>query len=235
MAEKEAKVTTMVLKVDLKCPDCYKKVKKVLCKYPQIRDQVYDEKENKVIIKVVCCSPEKIRDKLCSKGGRSIESIEIKKEPEKKPEKEKPKGEEKKPEKKPDEKQPDKKPEEKPPAGKPKEAEKPKESEKKPEKEKPKEGEKQAAKQPAEAPVPTAIPILLPPLAYPAMGFSCPECYRSGTPGGPCFHGGTVVQYDGYYGRPVYDSWGGGGGYRGGYGNRYDYFSEENQQGCSIM
>ncbi|GLU15826.1 hypothetical protein SLE2022_322860 [Rubroshorea leprosula] len=219
MAEKEAKVTTMVLKVDLQCPKCYKKV--------------YNEKANTVTIKVVCCSPEKIRDKLCYKGGRAIKSIEIKE-----PEKAKPKEPEKKPEK----------PKEEKPADKPKEAEKPKEPEKKPEKpkeekpadkpkeaEKPKEPEKKPEKQPAEAPVPTAIPIFFQPPAYPAMGFSCPECYSSGRPGGPCFHGGTVVQYDGYYGRPVYDSWGGGGGYRGGYGNRYDYFSEENQQGCSIM
>ncbi|GAB4830729.1 hypothetical protein Ancab_004762 [Ancistrocladus abbreviatus] len=75
MAEK---VTTMVLKVDLKCEKCYKKVKKVLCKFPQIRDQEYDEKKDTVTIKVVCCNPEKIRDKLCCKGGGSIKSIEIK-------------------------------------------------------------------------------------------------------------------------------------------------------------
>ncbi|GKV31746.1 hypothetical protein SLEP1_g40414 [Rubroshorea leprosula] len=36
----------------------------------------YDEKANKVTIKVVSCSPEKIRDKLC-KGGGCIKSIEI--------------------------------------------------------------------------------------------------------------------------------------------------------------
>ncbi|GMH05234.1 hypothetical protein Nepgr_007074 [Nepenthes gracilis] len=74
----------MVLKVDLQCQRCYKKVKKVLCKFPQIRDQAYDEKKNAVIIKVVCCNPERIRDKLCCKGGGSIRSIEIK-EPEKEP------------------------------------------------------------------------------------------------------------------------------------------------------
>nr|XP_008384170.2 protein PYRICULARIA ORYZAE RESISTANCE 21-like isoform X2 [Malus domestica] len=81
MGQKE-KVTTMVLKVDLQCHKCYKKVKKVLCKFPQIRDQKYNEKQNQVVIKVVCCNPEKIRDKICCKGGSAIKSIKIK-EPEK--------------------------------------------------------------------------------------------------------------------------------------------------------
>ncbi|KAL7213786.1 hypothetical protein ACSBR2_016343 [Camellia fascicularis] len=78
MAEK---VTTMVLKVDLQCSSCYKKIKKILCKFPQIRDQIYDEKQNTVTITVVCCSPEKVRDKLCCKGGKTIKSIEIKEPP----------------------------------------------------------------------------------------------------------------------------------------------------------
>ncbi|XP_058189526.1 protein PYRICULARIA ORYZAE RESISTANCE 21-like [Rhododendron vialii] len=78
MAEK---VTTMVLKVDLQCPSCYRKIKKVLAKFPQIRSQAYDEKQNTVTITIVCCSPEKIRDKLCCKGGKTIESIEIKHPP----------------------------------------------------------------------------------------------------------------------------------------------------------
>ncbi|GKV15206.1 hypothetical protein SLEP1_g26008 [Rubroshorea leprosula] len=43
----------------------------------EIRDQKYDEKANKVTIKVVSCSPEKIRDKLCRKGCGCIKSIEI--------------------------------------------------------------------------------------------------------------------------------------------------------------
>ncbi|GLT24915.1 hypothetical protein SLA2020_000770 [Shorea laevis] len=68
----------MVLNVvDLQCSKCYKKIKKLLCKFPEIRDQKYDEKANKVTIKVVSCSPEKIRDKLCCKGGGCIKSIEI--------------------------------------------------------------------------------------------------------------------------------------------------------------
>ncbi|KAK3221413.1 hypothetical protein Dsin_008438 [Dipteronia sinensis] len=76
MAEKK-KVTRMLLKVDLQCSKCYKKVKKILCQFPQIQDQVYDEKNNTVTIKVVCCSPEKIRDKICCKGRGTIISIEI--------------------------------------------------------------------------------------------------------------------------------------------------------------
>ncbi|KAD0631042.1 hypothetical protein E3N88_37268 [Mikania micrantha] len=42
-----------------------------------IRDQVFDEEKNKVMITVVCCDPEKMRDKLCCKGGKAIQSIEI--------------------------------------------------------------------------------------------------------------------------------------------------------------
>ncbi|GFY85059.1 heavy metal transport/detoxification superfamily protein [Actinidia rufa] len=95
------KVTTMVLKVvDLHCDSCYKKIKKVLCKFPEIRNQEYDEKANTVKITVVCCNPEKIREKLCCKGGKTIKSIEIIKKPEPKPNKdEKPKP---KPKPKPD-------------------------------------------------------------------------------------------------------------------------------------
>ncbi|KAK9267360.1 hypothetical protein L1049_009785 [Liquidambar formosana] len=104
MAEK---VTTMSLSVDLQCSGCYKKIKKLLCKFPEIQDQRYDEKSNKVIITVVCCSPDKIRQKLCCKGGGLIKSIDIipKKEPEKKePEKEKKPEKKKEPEKKEPEK-----------------------------------------------------------------------------------------------------------------------------------
>ncbi|KAK3022650.1 hypothetical protein RJ639_045416 [Escallonia herrerae] len=46
------------------------------------------------MIKVVCCSPDKIRDKLCCKGGKTIKSIEIV-EPSKPKEPKKPKEPEK--------------------------------------------------------------------------------------------------------------------------------------------
>uniref|UniRef100_A0A0V0I462 Putative ovule protein n=2 Tax=Solanum chacoense TaxID=4108 RepID=A0A0V0I462_SOLCH len=92
--DKTEKITIMLLKVDLQCSSCYKKIKKILCKFPQIRDQTYDEKANTVTITVLCCNPEKIRDKLCCKGGGVIKSIEIK-EPQKPKETEKPKVPEK--------------------------------------------------------------------------------------------------------------------------------------------
>ncbi|KAL6332829.1 hypothetical protein AAG906_015094 [Vitis piasezkii] len=72
-----AEGTIMVLKVDLGCKRCYRKIKKLLCKFPEIRDQTFIEKEDTVIIKVVCCCPEKIRTKLICKGGDSIKSIEV--------------------------------------------------------------------------------------------------------------------------------------------------------------
>ncbi|XP_031098217.1 heavy metal-associated isoprenylated plant protein 6 [Ipomoea triloba] len=77
MGEEAEKTTLMILNVDLQCSSCYKKVKKVICKFPQIKDRKFDEKANKVFITVVCCSPEKIRDKLCYKGCGVIKSIEI--------------------------------------------------------------------------------------------------------------------------------------------------------------
>ncbi|KAF8030471.1 hypothetical protein BT93_E2800 [Corymbia citriodora subsp. variegata] len=74
MAEK---VTKMSIKVDLQCSRCYKKIRKILCKFPQIRDRIYDEKQNRVSITVVCCSPEKIQQKIICKGGETVQSVEI--------------------------------------------------------------------------------------------------------------------------------------------------------------
>ncbi|KAL5575830.1 hypothetical protein UlMin_017529 [Ulmus minor] len=217
----DQKVTIMVLKVDLQCSRCYKKIKRVLCKFPQIRDQVFDEKTNTIVIKVVCCSPEKIKQKIICKAGDTLKSIEIKE-----PEKPKPKEPEK-PKEKP--KEPEK------PKEKPKEPEKPKEKPKEPEKpkEKPKEkppAEKPKDNPPAPAPAPAPpksdpppVPMCYPPPAY-TFGTCCGECYQ-GHPAGPCYqsYGGPppqCYQYDGYYGRPVYDSYGGG---------------AENPGACSIM
>ncbi|XP_044496426.1 protein PYRICULARIA ORYZAE RESISTANCE 21-like [Mangifera indica] len=79
-----AEPTTMELKVvDLKCCKCRKKVKKLLCKFPEIRDQVYDEKQNTVTIKVVSCCPERLMQKIRCKGCKAIKSIEIKPPPDK--------------------------------------------------------------------------------------------------------------------------------------------------------
>ncbi|XP_039037539.1 heavy metal-associated isoprenylated plant protein 6-like isoform X2 [Hibiscus syriacus] len=223
MAEK---VTTMVLKVDLQCFKCYKKVKKVLCKFPQIRDQIYDEKANTVTIAVICCSPEKIRDKICYKGGGSIKSIEIK-PPAKPKEPEKPKEAEKKPEKPKEAEKPKESGEKK--ADKPKEAEKPKEGGEKP-------------KEAAPAAPPKAVEAAPLPAAAYALGYSYMDGYHHGWGGGvPSYYGGPPQQpFQNYetIGRPVYDSWGSGGGYyRYGYGGGRtgECFSDENAQGCSIM
>ncbi|XP_062160320.1 protein PYRICULARIA ORYZAE RESISTANCE 21-like [Alnus glutinosa] len=229
MAEKVT--TIMALKVDLQCHRCYKKVKKILSKFPQIRDQVYDEKQNTVVIKVVCCSPEKIKEKIRCKGGDSIKSIEIvPPPPPPKPKPNPPKPAE--PEKPPPPPAEKPKPAEKPPepAPKPPPAEKPKPAEKPPPAEKPKAAEKPP--EPAPKPPPPVVPAYPPP-SFP-IGVCCGSCYE-GLSGGPCFHGhgGPPPSYEGY-GRPVYDSYGGGGGYRG-YPSRCDYFSEENPSGCTIM
>nr|GEV13429.1 fructose-bisphosphate aldolase 1, chloroplastic-like [Tanacetum cinerariifolium] len=77
MAPEKERINVMILYVDLKCPCCYKKVRKLIGKFPQIRDQVFDLDKNRVSIKVVCCDPERLRDRLCCKGGRTIQSIEI--------------------------------------------------------------------------------------------------------------------------------------------------------------
>ncbi|KAK9950571.1 hypothetical protein M0R45_006056 [Rubus argutus] len=163
----------MVLKVDLQCEKCYRKVKKALCKFPQIRDQTYDEKNNQVMIKVVCCSPEKIRDRLCCKGGGSIKSIGIKE-----PEKPKPPAGEPKPA-----------PPQKPPP--------PPEKKKKPPSTPPddddvkKSDTTKTVKNPALAPEPTkpALTTALVP-SYPAyppapVNAGCMDFY-GGHPGGPC-------------------------------------------------
>nr|GEW85887.1 protein pyricularia oryzae resistance 21-like [Tanacetum cinerariifolium] len=81
MVPEKEKVTVMILYVDLKCPCCYKKVKKLLCKFPQIRDQVFDVDNNKVTIAVVCCDPEKLRDKLCCKESPKEKPPKLKKKP----------------------------------------------------------------------------------------------------------------------------------------------------------
>ncbi|OIV96056.1 hypothetical protein TanjilG_27160 [Lupinus angustifolius] len=240
------KVTIMKLKVDLECEKCCKKVKKLLTKYTQIRDQTFDEKQNIVTITVVCCSPEKIRDKLCCKGGGSIKSIEIVEPPKAKPpepEKKKEKKEVKfvEPEKKKEDEKPKPKsnePEKKREHEKKKEAEKPKSDNPKKDAEKPKEKPTEPKPMPDPAPVTKILdpvhahPQVPPPMAVP-VGMFCVPAYES-RPVGPYVNecGGPPLCYDGYYGRPVYDGYGG----RPYYTSRCDqYFSEENAEGCTIM
>ena len=128
-----------------------------------------------MIITVVCCNPERIRQKLICKGGKTIKSIEIrvpekpKPPPENPKEAEKPKPPPEKPKEAEKPKPPPEKPKEaekpKPPPQKPKEAEKPKpppekpkEAEKpKPPPEKPKEGEKPKPADPPKADKPVEI------------------------------------------------------------------------------
>ncbi|KAL6546861.1 hypothetical protein OROMI_022582 [Orobanche minor] len=217
MAEKVS--VNMVLKVDLQCPCCYKKVKKILCKFPQIRDQVYDEKANTVTITVVCCSPEKIRDKLCCKGAKVIKSIEIKEPPNPKPiQTEKPKE----PEKSKEPEKPKavvtenpKEPEKPKGSDKPKEPEKPKviviESPNEPEKPKEPENSKEADKpkekpteKPNEAPKPEPPkkpepPAPHPPTPEPSMG-SWPVPVNGFPPVRTC----CEPCYEGYGGGPCY-------------------------------
>ncbi|CAD5328111.1 unnamed protein product [Arabidopsis thaliana] len=84
-------------------------------------------------------------------------------------------------------------------------------------------------------PPPQAIPMM--PQGQPAM---CCGPYYDGY-GGPAFNGyGMPPQPYECYGRPVYESWGGGcppppPAYRQCHVTRCDYFSEENPQSCSIM
>ncbi|RVW58864.1 hypothetical protein CK203_108317 [Vitis vinifera] len=59
--------------VNLGCKRCYKKIKKLLFKFPG----TFIEKEDTVIIKVVCSYPEMIRTKLFYKGSDTIKSIEV--------------------------------------------------------------------------------------------------------------------------------------------------------------
>ncbi|KAL3625008.1 hypothetical protein CASFOL_031676 [Castilleja foliolosa] len=246
------KVTIMVLKVDLQCYSCYKKTKKTLCKYPQVRDQIYDEKANTVTITVVCCSPEKIRDKLCCSGGKAIKSIEIKKPS-------KPNEQEKQPEK-PKEAEKPKNPEKpkvaiiEPNLGeKPKEAGKPKPNGAEKPAEKPTEALKAEPVKNSGGPGPVVMPLLAQPVKgpepVPANGVPSVFPYvgpsYDGYGAGPYYHGYGFPapppqhSYDGYYGHVH--------GYEYGYGYEYDhsrvanvnriehYFSEEEPQTCSIM
>ncbi|KAG6639165.1 hypothetical protein I3843_10G078400 [Carya illinoinensis] len=74
MGDKET--VTMKLKADLQCYYCYKKVKKILCKFPEVQDQIFDEKKNLVTIKVVSHCPEMIKQKIICKGGGCIQFVE---------------------------------------------------------------------------------------------------------------------------------------------------------------
>ncbi|KAF3451875.1 hypothetical protein FNV43_RR07971 [Rhamnella rubrinervis] len=255
----------------------------------EIRDQVYDEKSDTVTIKVVCCSPEKIKEKIICKGGGCITSIQIVVPP-------KPETKDSCPKKDPP-------PKEDPP--------KIDQSEKKPKKLVPPPpapypfpinmqlvgvccqqcyigypggpcfhgygvpGMTKKPVNPKPAPPPPAPVQLPPPEGFccqechdgyaggpcfhgcgepeepgrsppaqapvpvqrypPPLGACCQQCY-DGYPGGPCFQGHgrppPCYQSDGYGGRPVHGSYGGGSNH---HVSRCDYLSEENPSACTIM
>ncbi|KAH0942266.1 hypothetical protein HID58_001903 [Brassica napus] len=249
-------VTMMKLKVDLDCAKCYKKVKKVLYKFPreEIRDQWFDEKSNIVVIKVVCCSPERIMDKLCSKGGGSIKTIEIIEPP--KPPPAQPSQKSKEIEKSNQTKESEKhttsapatapshapapkQPGPPPPVGPKQPGPTPPAVPKQPGPTPPAVPKQQGQPPPAvprqPGPLPQPVPMM--PQGQPVA--MCCWPYYDGFGGGPAFYGYGMLlpqPYE-YYGRPVYDSWGGGPppGYRPCHLTRCNSFSEDNPQSCSIM
>ncbi|KAL0642056.1 hypothetical protein Bca4012_103436 [Brassica carinata] len=95
-------------------------------------------------------------------------------------------------------------------------------------------------------PTPPAVPKQPGPLPQPVpmmpQGQPVAMCcwpYYDGCGGGPAFYGYGMLlpqPYE-YYGRPVCDCWGGGPppGYRPCHLTRCNFFSEENPQSCSIM
>lgn len=138
-------------------------------KKEEIRDELFDEKSNTIIIKVVCYDPEKFMNKLCSKGDGSIKSIVILEPP-------------------------------KPPQVQAQAFQKPKEPEKAP--------------APAPAPAPARAPAPTPQMMPMSQAYHCGPYYEA--------------QQFSYYGRPVYDSWGGG-------PHSHCCHEVSNQQSCSIM
>ncbi|KAG6385664.1 hypothetical protein SASPL_154500 [Salvia splendens] len=221
------KVTLMVLQADLQCPCCYKKIRKTL---------------------LVCCSPERIRDKLCCKGGKSIKSIKIidlkpadkPKEPEKP--KDKPKETPKEPEKPKEKPKEAEKPKEKPkeaekPKEKPKEAEKPKAEKPKDNPEKPKDtpkgpekpkgdggvpplGKPEPVKMPESAVMPPAAMQMMGPGPGPALVHGVPSIFPYVRPSQDAYPAGPY--YHGYGfpppPQPIYDGYGYGQGHGFGYG-----------------
>ncbi|MED6181791.1 hypothetical protein PIB30_022676 [Stylosanthes scabra] len=203
----------MKLKVDLQCYKCHMKVKKVLGKFPQILKQKYDAENNIVIIEVLCCNPERLVDKICCRSDGAIKSIEIV----------------------------EAKPKHHPKPESPKvhhvahtEPEKPKLHHPKPESpkvhhvahielEKPKSPPRQEAPAPTQ-PAKLIEPVVpVPILAYPST--------LSASPAGIFYEGGPAG-FQGFYGRPIYDSYGGSWPC---YQNcHYHHFHEEEASQCRI-
>uniref|UniRef100_A0A7N0UHW4 HMA domain-containing protein n=1 Tax=Kalanchoe fedtschenkoi TaxID=63787 RepID=A0A7N0UHW4_KALFE len=74
---KQENSTEMEIKLrNLSCRVCYKKVNKILNKFPEIRDRAYDEKARTVTVKVISSDPETLRDRLY-RESRFIQHIGI--------------------------------------------------------------------------------------------------------------------------------------------------------------
>ncbi|KAI3990423.1 hypothetical protein MKX01_021358 [Papaver californicum] len=204
MAEKNS---TIVLKVDLNCSECCKKIKKTLCRFScEIRSQIIDKKTNTVVI-TGPFDPNCMARKLCCKAGKAIKSYEIilpKPDPPKVP-------------------TPAPEPAAKKPAPAPKETElAPAPAPKKPEpvpasapaptpkklEPAPKEPEPASAPAPAPKEPPLRVPIIFEPEPITVPGFppsfgTCRgQCYQ-GNGGGPCYNGfGAPLPFFDYYRRP---------------------------------
>jgi len=172
-----------------------------------------------VTITVVCCSPEKIKEKIICKGGETVKSIEIKV-----PEKPKPK-----PEKKPEEKKEEPKSERQPDVTQA--ADDGNDSPTGPHKPK-------LIVKPSKQNEPEKLKVVNVEPVHPRT--CCAECYR-GISGGPCYHdyGRPALPSYVIYGRPVHDSWGGSGGCgcqrSGYYACRCENVCEDNPSSCTIM
>lgn len=75
------KMRTIIIKVDLDCSRCHRKIEKVLDRIREkgefvIDDIEYDEKNNRVIVKGPF-DPDRLADKLCCKACKIIKEIEI--------------------------------------------------------------------------------------------------------------------------------------------------------------
>lgn len=74
------KISTIVLKVDLECERCYRKIRKVLCKIQDkmnIKTISFDEKSNAVTISGPF-DADTVCNKLCCKAGRVIKAMDVK-------------------------------------------------------------------------------------------------------------------------------------------------------------
>lgn len=74
------KISTIVIKVDLECERCYKKMRRVLCKIQDkmnIKTISFDEKSNAVTISGPF-DPDKVCRKLCCEAGRIIKEMDVK-------------------------------------------------------------------------------------------------------------------------------------------------------------